>query len=304
MTDVRNVAVGPGEAGERLDRFLAGRLPGITRSAVQRLIEKGLVTLAGKTVAANHKTKEGEAYRIAVPPPVPSIAIAEDIPLDVVHEDAHIAIINKPAGMVVHPAKGHAGGTLVNALLAHCPDLTGIGGELRPGIVHRLDKDTTGLIAVAKNDAAHAALSGQLKTREMGREYLAVVKGEMRPLSGAIEKPVGRHPVYRKKMSTHTRMGRAALTLYETLETYPGVSLLKVGLKTGRTHQIRVHLAAVGHPILGDALYGKGKTALIARPALHAWRLTLVHPVSGETMTFTAPPPEDFQRLLAALKKQ
>ncbi len=302
MSDRIVIAVQEAEDGERLDKFLTEKLPELSRSAVQRLIEKGHVTLAGLPVPSRHKTSVGEEFSVDIPPPEPLDAEAENIPLDIVYEDDHIAIINKAAGMVVHPAKGHAHGTLVNALLGHCEGLSGIGGKIRPGIVHRIDKETTGLLAVAKNDVAHAALSEQLKTRTMGREYLGVIRGVITPPAGTINKPIGRHPLYRKKMSVKTNFPRDAVTMYETVETYRAASLVRLKLKTGRTHQIRVHMSAVGHPLLGDSLYGKEKTKLIGRPALHAETLTLVHPVTGETMRFTAPLPADFIALLEKLR--
>ncbi|MBI5178251.1 MAG: RluA family pseudouridine synthase [Nitrospinae bacterium] len=304
MTGVRIVTVAPGEEEVRADRFLAEKVEGLSRSAVQKLMDAGRITLGGKPLAANHKTRRGDEYRVEIPPPEPTEAEAEAIPLDIVYEDGDIVIVNKAAGMVVHPAKGHFGGTLVNALLHGIKDLSGIGGEMRPGIVHRLDKDTTGLIAVAKNDAAHASLSDQLRSRQMGREYLAVVRGHLAPPSGTIDKPIGRHHLYRKKMTVNPKKseGREAVTLYETVERFADCALVRVKLKTGRTHQIRVHFSAIGHPIMGDAVYGKGKTLLIARPALHAARLSLVHPSSGKTMTFEAPLPEDFSALLIKLR--
>ncbi len=296
------ITVQEAEDGERLDKYLAERLPELSRSGVQRLIEKGLVTLAGQPVPSRHRTDIGEEFAVEIPPPEPLDAEAENIPLDIIYEDEHIAIINKAAGMVVHPAKGHAHGTLVNALLGHCEGLSGIGGKIRPGIVHRIDKETTGLLAVAKNDAAHATLSEQLKSRAMGREYLGVVRGIITPPAGTINKPIGRHPLYRKKMSVKTDFPRDAVTLYETVEVFRAATLVRLKLKTGRTHQIRVHMSAVGHPLLGDQLYGKEKTKLIGRPALHAETLTLIHPVTGNTMRFTAPLPADFVALLEKLR--
>lgn len=296
------IAVQEAEDGERLDKFLTERLPDLSRSAVQRLIELGLVTLAGQPVPSRHKTEVGEEFAVEIPPPEPLDAEAENIPLDIIFEDEHIVIINKASGMVVHPAKGHVHGTLVNALLGHCEGLSGIGGKIRPGIVHRIDKDTTGLLAVAKNDAAHTALSEQLKNRTMGREYLGVIRGIITPPAATINKPIGRHPLYRKKMSVKTNFPRDAVTMYQTVEVYRAATLVRLKLKTGRTHQIRVHMSAVGHPLLGDSLYGKEKTKLIGRPALHAETLTLVHPVTGETMRFTAPLPPDFIALLDKLR--
>ena len=306
MTKNMTISVEDGEEGLRLDRFLVTRLEGFTRSAIQRIIENGKVMLKGKPVSANHKTHPLEKFSVEIPPPDPASAEAEDIPLDIVYEDADIVIVNKPVGMVVHPAKGHFTGTLVNALLHRCTGLSGIGGEMRPGIVHRLDKETSGLIAVAKHDASHNALSGQLKSRTMGREYLAVVRGVVRPPQGTIDKPIGRHNLYRKKMTVHPKKSsgaRDAITLYETIENFKESTLLRVKLKTGRTHQIRVHLSAIGYPILGDTVYGKDRAKLISRPALHAAKLTLVHPTTGKTMVFETPPPPDLSLLLDKLRK-
>lgn len=303
MTKKITVRVEPGDSGKRADRFLSSRLDNMSRSALKRMIDSGQVTMDGETVTPRHLTREGEEFTIRLPQPAEIKAMPEKIGLDIVYEDADIVIVNKPAGMVVHPAKGHHTGTLVNALLYHCKDLSGIGGEIRPGIVHRLDKDSSGLIAVAKNDAAHSSLSEQLAARSMEREYLAVVRGVLKEGSGTIDMPIGRHPVYRKKISVKTNSPREAVTHYETLESFKDAAYIKVKLHTGRTHQIRVHLSAIGHPIVGDSLYGKHKSGLIDRLALHAWRLSLTHPKSGQRKTFTADPPEDFQRLLAALQK-
>lgn len=302
MTKKMTVQVSDTEAGDRADRFLASRLDNVTRSALKRMMDSGQVTVGGKAVTPHHLTHAGEKFVVQIAELKESKAAPEKIDLDIVFEDSDIVIINKPSGMVVHPAKGHHTGTLVNALLHHCKDLSGIGGELRPGIVHRLDKESSGLIAVAKNDDAHVSLSGQLASRSMGRVYLAVVRGLLKEKSGTIDMPIGRHPVYRKKISAKTDHPRDAVTHYETLESFSEAEYLKVKLETGRTHQIRVHLSAIGHPIIGDQVYGKHKSRLIGRPALHAWRLSLVHPKSGEEKLFTAEPPEDFQRLLTRLR--
>jgi 23S rRNA pseudouridine1911/1915/1917 synthase len=301
-------SVGPGEEGLRIDLFLTQRLEGVSRTAIQRALKGGLVTIDGRAVASNYKTRAGDVINGAIPAAEPLSATPEDIPVTVVYEDDDLIIVDKPSGMVVHPAKGHAKDTLVNALLFKGKSLSDTGDNVRPGIVHRLDRDTTGLIAVAKTTKAHASLSEQLKSREMGREYLAVVRGVLRPASGEIDKPIGRHKVHRKKMTVNeSRSGatRSAQTLYETMEVFPTVppaSLLKVRLKTGRTHQIRVHLSAVGNPVMGDAVYGKEKSKLIDRPALHAAKLTLIHPTSGKTMVFEAPLPPDFLQLIASLR--
>ncbi|MEE8483066.1 MAG: RluA family pseudouridine synthase [Nitrospinota bacterium] len=292
-----------GDEGVRADSFLSSKLAWLSRSAVKRLMDGGRVLVDGKPANTDHKVRTGEEFTATIPEAAKVDTRAEDIELDIVYQDADIAVINKEAGMVVHPAKGHQSGTLVNALLYRLKDLSGIGGEMRPGIVHRLDKDTSGLIAVAKNDAAHLSLSEQLKSRAMKREYMAVIKGKMKNRSGVIEKSIGRHPVYRKKMSVKTKKPREAVTEYETAESFESATLLKINLQTGRTHQIRVHLASMGRPIIGDRVYGKEKSKLIGRPALHAARLVLIHPKTGKEMQFTAPLPEDFQKLLAALKK-
>lgn len=303
MADPLTVRVKDGDAGTRADRFLASRLDDFSRSALKRLFDTGQITLDGKAVSAHRLTREGEEFTVEIPQPLEAKAKPEKIELAIVFEDSEIVIVNKAAGMVVHPAKGHHTGTLVNALLYHCKDLSGIGGEIRPGIVHRLDKESTGLIAVAKTDAAHASLSAQLADRSMGREYLAVVVGPMKDDSGAIDIPIGRHPVYRKKISVKTDRPRNAVTHYETLERFKEAAYIKAKLVTGRTHQIRVHMAAIGHPLIGDSLYGKKKSSMIARPALHAYKLTLIHPGTGKVEIFTADPPADFIKLLAALRE-
>jgi 23S rRNA pseudouridine1911/1915/1917 synthase len=286
------------DVGIRLDAFLA-RMLGVTRSRAQGLIAQGNVWVNGAVPGkAGVSLREGDQVEAVVPPPEPVRAVAQTIPLCIVYQDEHIAVIDKARGMVVHPAAGHANGTLVNALLGSLTDLSGIGGELRPGIVHRLDKDTTGLLVVAKHDAAHNALSEQLKTREAGREYLALALGKMGGTSGSIDAPIARHPKDRKRMGI-VPGGREALTLWQTEQALGGCTLLRVKLMTGRTHQIRVHMRHIGHPLLGDPLYGvKGdKTPVLM---LHAHRLTILHPATGESMTFTAPPPEDFLQVLRA----
>lgn len=303
MLDVIRIKVKKDEGGQRLDRFLTSRLEGYTRSKVSRLIGEGNILLEGKKVQASHRTKPEEEFVVAPPEPVPSDIKPEEIPLDIVYEDSDIAIVNKQSGMVVHPAKGNYSGTLVNALLQHCKNLSGIGGTLRPGIVHRLDKETSGLIAVAKNDTAHTSLSAQLSSREMSREYLAVVRGRLKESKGKIDKPIGRHPLYRKKMSIRTKTPREAVTDYEVIESFKEATYLKIKLQTGRTHQVRVHMSSINHPLLGDLVYGKKKTNLINRPALHAAGLGFVHPKTGKRMVFTAPLPADFENLLNCLRK-
>jgi len=298
------VTVEPWETDRRIDRFLADRLEGFTRTAITRLIKNGNVLLHGGKIPPSHHTKAAEEYVILPVQPEETEIAAEDIPLDIVYEDENIVVVNKKAGMVVHPAKGNYTGTLVNALLHHCRNLSGIGGKIRPGIVHRLDKDTSGLIVVAKNDRAHNSLSRQIISREMGREYLAVARGGFLEAKGIIDKPIGRHPKYRKKMSTNSKNPKEAVTEYEALENFDEATLLKVKLQTGRTHQIRVHLSSINHPLLGDAVYGKRKSDLIKRPALHAVRLKLVHPATEEKMEFSAPEPEDFRNLVRELRRK
>lgn len=300
-----------GQEPERLDTFAARVVPGLTRAAVQRLIEQGLVSVDGSSAKPSLKLKGGERVTIAVPPPEPSTALAEEIPLRIVYEDASVVVVNKPAGMVVHPAAGNPSGTLVNALLAHCRDLSGVGGELRPGIVHRLDKDTTGLLVVAKSDPAHQHLAHQFKEHSIRRVYLALVYGSPRDDRGRIEGEIGRHPTDRKKMSGKTRHGRHAVTHWRVVARYPGMTLLRLRLETGRTHQIRVHLSEAGFPLVGDQVYGgAGRAANIKEPvlrrlvkelgrqALHAQSLGFLHPVSGQWLEFDSDLPADMQAIL------
>lgn len=319
MPDVRKhreYTVPPEAAGQRLDVFLAG-LPdlGLTRSRVQKLVAAGLIVLDGREVRPGYSLKGAERVRVSLPDPAPSGLLPESLPLDVVYEDADLIVVNKPRGMVVHPAPGHRGGTLVNALLARCPDLGGINDVIRPGIVHRLDRDTTGLLVVAKNETAQQGLAGQIKDRSARREYLVLVHGQP-PGQGVIDLPIGRHPLHRKKMAVVAR-GRRAVTRYTVRERFPdarrgrgkseggGYALLAAVLETGRTHQIRVHLAHLGHPVVGDPVYGrKGDNLGLPAQALHAARLCFRHPRTGETMEFTARLPPDMagavERLHAA----
>lgn len=285
------------EAG-RLDVFCAG-ISGETRSFIQRVIELGDVTVNGGDCRAGTTLKPGDLVEIRLRAPKVTGIAAENIPLSIVYEDADIAVIDKPRGMVVHPAPGNESGTLVNAILYAVRDLSGIGGELRPGIVHRIDKMTSGLIVVAKNDAAHRALAAQLKTHEAGRVYLALVDGNIREDSGTVDAPVGRHPADRKRMAI-VADGRDAVTHWRVLERMGNYTLIAARLETGRTHQIRVHMAHIKHPVAGDEVYGNAKDPLnIGGQALHAARLTLAHPRTGETMTFRAPVPAYFVKALA-----
>ncbi len=289
----------PEEAGERLDVWLVRRLPEHSRSFIQMLLQNGCVT-GGSKLKANAKIKSGEVFEVTLPEPEPLEVTAEDIPLDVVYEDGDIIVINKPAGLVVHPACGHASGTLVNALLFHCKDLAGIGGVQRPGIVHRLDKDTSGLLVVAKNDLAMNSLKQAFQEKTIQKTYFARTHGRPNPMEGTIRTLIGRHPIHRQKMAVVERNGKEAITHYKLQNVYPdGTALVQCKIETGRTHQIRVHTAHIGCPIAGDAVYGssmrdKKLTPVPVRQLLHAAELTLQHPRTGASMTFKAPFPADF----------
>lgn len=297
----------PGDGGERLDRLLAGGLPEQSRSRIKTLILAGRVTSSGATITdPSYRVKPGEAFTLVVPDPVPATPLGQAIALDVVYEDDALIVIDKPAGMVVHPAAGNPDGTLVNALISHCAgSLSGIGGELRPGIVHRLDKDTSGLMVAAKSDVAHRGLSDQFATRSLSRVYLALVRGIPNPVRGTITGNIGRSPANRKKMAVlaaDRAGGRHAVTHYQVQKTYSGpLSLIECRLETGRTHQIRVHLTHKGHPLIGDKLYGGARTPAFPRQALHAHRLAFIHPISGAAMEFAAALPEDMQALIEGL---
>lgn len=284
------------EGGERLDRYITRVRPELSRSHVQRLTADGRVRVNGRVAKSGLKLRAGDAVNIVLPPPEPTGLEAEPIPLTVVHEDADILVIDKPAGMAVHPSPGHPRGTLVNALLAHIPDLEGINGSLRPGIVHRLDKDTSGLMVVAKNGRAHEGLAEQFKKRTLKKKYLALVHGQLSPAEGAIEAPVGRDPAHRQRMAV-VESGREARTGYRVVRSFKKYSLLEVSPASGRTHQIRVHLSAIGHPVVGDRLYG-GKTSLLERQFLHASFLAFVHPASGRQMEFQSALPADLEAVL------
>lgn len=314
------IEVAAGE-GERLDRFLADRAGlGLSRSRARELIEAGLVLVDGSPAKPSLRLRQGALVEVSIPEPEPLAAVPEPLPLSILYEDEDLVVVNKPRGLVVHPAPGHARGTLVNALLAHCGDLQGIGDRLRPGIVHRLDKDTTGLIVVAKNENSFASLARQVRQRTMVREYLALVHGQP-PDEGMVDAPIGRHPVHRQRMAiVAPPRGRPAVTFFKTLERFPargeaarlavtgcgrggGYSLLLARLATGRTHQIRVHMAHIGFPVAGDPTYGPKANPLgLGGQALHAWRLTLMHPRTGATMTWEAPLPDDLARAVARLR--
>lgn len=303
MTPLKCVA---DHTGERVDQFLARTVPDLTRSAVQRLLEEGAVTQGGAPVKKNRKTEAGEVYVVALPDPEPIEATPQEIPLDVVYEDGDVIVVNKPVGMVVHPAAGHPDGTLVNALLYHCGNsLSGINGKLRPGIVHRIDRDTSGLIIAAKNDAAHLALAAQLEDHSLYREYHAIAAGGFREDAGTVDAPLARHPVDRKKMAVDRVNGKNAVTHWRVLERYSGYTYLQCRLETGRTHQIRVHLASLGHPLLGDTVYGAKKPVPgLAGQCLHARKLTFTHPRSGEEMTVECPLPDWFEAVRQKLARQ
>jgi 23S rRNA pseudouridine1911/1915/1917 synthase len=296
-------------AGTRVDVYLAGVVPGCSRSQIQRLIRGGRVRIGTREIRPDNALRAGDVVTVDVPPPAPASPAPEPLPLSVVYEDSDLIVIDKPAGMVVHPGAGHSGGTLVNALLHHIGDLSGIGGELRPGIVHRLDRGTSGLLVVAKNDKAHLELSRQFHDREVEKEYVALVWGLVHA-GRRIDLPIGRDPVSRHKMSARARRARSAVTRVTRAEDLGGVSLARVAIATGRTHQIRVHLSAIGHPIVGDPTYGGVKRhlaaplralALLDRPFLHAARLALHHPADGRLIEFTAPLPADLQLVLDAI---
>lgn len=289
--------------GLRVDVFLAGCLPELTRSAVQRLLAEGSVTCGGAPVRKNARTEAGAVYAVTLPEARPVETAAQDIPLDIVYEDGDVLVINKPKGLVVHPAAGHEDGTLVNALLAHCGEsLSGVGGERRPGIVHRIDKDTSGLLVAAKNDFAHLALSAQLADHTMARTYEAVVCGNLRDDAGTVDAPIGRHPTDRKRMAVTQKNARRAVTHWSVIARYNGYTHIRCELETGRTHQIRVHMAHIGHPLLGDLVYGhKRPEKGLSGQCLHARALRFIHPRTGELVTFTCPLPEYFQDVLARL---
>ncbi len=308
--EVRTLLVPSESRGERLDRYLAQACPDLSRSRLASLIDEGQVRVAGKPAKPSARLRGGEAVELSIPPPVPATPQAEDLPLSVLYEDKDLVALDKAAGMVVHPAAGNWQGTVVNALLHRVTDLAGVGGELRPGIVHRLDKETSGCLVVAKNERALAKLQASFKAREVKKLYLALVHGQPKD-EGRIETLYGRHPVNRKKFTSKVKEGKPALTLYRAVERFDGAALLEVDLQTGRTHQIRVHLAETGHPLLGDSLYGgtrkrtppvKAAEEALGRQALHAWKLSFPHPRTGKPVALEAPVPEDLRRVLTLLR--
>jgi 23S rRNA pseudouridine1911/1915/1917 synthase len=304
-----------GQKPERLDQFISRTAGQMTRSTAQRLIDAGMVTVDGASCKSSHKLTGDERVIVRIPPAAPAVPVPEEIPLEILYEDHDVVVINKPAGMVVHPGAGNPSGTLVNALLAHCSDLSGIGGEIRPGIVHRLDKDTSGVLVVAKNDVAHHQLSLQFSRHSIKRVYVALVYGSMKAEKGRIEGTIGRHPSNRQKMSGTSRRGKHAVTHWQVIEHFPGFSLLKLKLETGRTHQIRVHLSESGHPLVGDPVYGgAGRLSSVKslplretirkfdRQALHARIIGFIHPTTGVYLEFETELPPDMSALLDCLR--
>ena len=298
--------------GARLDHYITAVLPERSRSQIQRLIRDGHIRLNQRLVRASHGVHAGDIIDLEIPAPVPSTPVPEALPISIVHDDPDLVVVDKPAGMVVHPAVGHAGGTLVNALLHHVTGLSGIGGEQRPGIVHRLDRGTSGVMVVAKHDAAHAELSRQFADREVEKEYVVLVWGLLNT-GRRIDAPLGRDPVNRQKMSTRARRARSAVTRVTGTERLRGLTLAKVAIATGRQHQIRVHLNSIGHPVVGDAVYGGVRRHLAAdhrvlgtldRPFLHAYRLAFTHPRDGRRVEFTAPLPDNLQTIIDELRER
>jgi len=295
--------VSPEEAGERIDKYLAAVLAGeASRSQVQAWIRDGLVRVNGNCVKPNYRLEDGDVLEVTVPEPEPEELEPENMPIEIVYEDRDVVVVNKPRGMVVHPAPGHARGTLVNALLYHCRDLSGVGGRKRPGIVHRIDKDTSGLLMAAKNDPAHQRLSEQLAAHSVIRKYVAVVQGVIPHDRGTIDAPIGRDPRDRKKFAVNAKSGKPAVTHFTVLERFAAHTLLELALETGRTHQIRVHMSYAGFPLEGDPVYGRRRKALMEGQALHAATLGFRHPATGELLVFEAPLPEDMERLISRLR--
>lgn len=293
------------DEGLRLDRFLSEELEDHSRSFLQKLIKEGLVTVDGKPVKANYRLSAGQQVSVQVREPEEVNIEPQEMPLDILYEDGDVCIVNKPKGMVVHPAAGHYRDTLVNGIMYHCQDsLSGINGSLRPGIVHRIDKDTTGALIICKNDKAHSCIAEQLKEHSITRRYRAIIIGNLSEDEGTVDAPIGRHPTQRKKMAVNRNNGKRAVTHYRVLARFRGYTYIECRLETGRTHQIRVHMASIGHPLLGDTVYGSSRNPYhLEGQALHAMILGFVHPRTGEYMEFTAPLPEYFVKLLTKLRK-
>ncbi len=304
--DIFNLTVSEDQVGSRIDITVSDLVPDLTRSGAQKLLSEGLVTVNEEPVGKNYKLRVEDEVIVHVPAPKPLVAEAQNIPVDIVYEDDDLLVVNKPKGMVVHPAPGNPDGTLVNALLYHCEgSLSGINGVIRPGIVHRIDKDTSGLLIVAKNDFAHVALAEQIKEHSFTREYRAVVHGNLKDDEGTIHAPIGRSPKDRKKMAVTDKNSKDAITHYQVLERYPGYTYVKCRLETGRTHQIRVHMAYIGHPVAGDPVYGPKNTLKgLDGQCLHAGLIGFVHPRTGEYLEFEAPLPEYFISTICALQKK
>ncbi len=306
MTDKQSVfLVAESDKGERLDVFLVKSVPTISRSNMQKLITDGQVTVNEKTVKSNYKLKPGDTIVFTIPEVVSLELMAEDIPLDVVYEDDDIIVINKARGMVVHPATGNYSGTLVNALLEQCDDLSGINGVARPGIVHRLDKDTSGVMIAAKSDRAHVGLAEQIKEHTASRRYITILHGNIKEEQGVIKAPIGRHHSDRKRMAVTFENSKEAVTNFKVMERFGDYTLVECKLETGRTHQIRVHMAYIGHPVVGDPKYGPGRGRFaIEGQALHSTELTIVHPVTAKKMVFSANLPEDMEKILVELRQK
>ena len=303
MSEQVILTASPDDKGSRIDKYISDNIAELTRSAVQGLIEKGLVLADGRAVSKNYKLRGGEEISVEIPEPETMDAVPEDIPLDIVYEDDDLLVVNKPKGMVVHPAHGNYTGTLVNALLHHCGDsLSGINGVIRPGIVHRIDKNTSGLLIVAKNDASHLKLAEQIKEHSFTREYEAVACGYFKETEGTVDAPIGRHKTDRKKMCVTTENSRNAVTHYSVIKQYGGYAHVRLRLETGRTHQIRVHLSYIGHPVLGDDVYGKPYKGIEGQ-CLHARKIGFIHPTTGEYMEFVSDLPDYFVSILAKLEK-
>ncbi len=301
--DVIELTVKDDNSGERIDKFLSDMLSSYSRSYIQKLIADGLVLVDNNTIKSNYKLQTDDKITVCVPCPKEPEIVPENIPLDIIYEDEDIIVINKPKGMVVHPSAGHYSGTLVNALMYHCKDhLSGINGVLRPGIVHRIDMDTTGVLVACKNDAAHLSISGQLKEHSITRYYYAICHNSFREAEGVIDAPIGRHPTDRKKRSINRVNGKNAVTHYKVIENFSRYAYIKCRLETGRTHQIRVHMASISHPLLGDAVYSNAKTPFsLQGQTLHAGVLGFVHPRTGKYVEFSAPLPDYFEKLLKIL---
>lgn len=303
MSDFVSVTALAENVGSRIDKFVSESVPDLTRSAVQSLIAQNSITVDGRPISKNYKVRCGDKVCVDIPDPQPLEAQAENIPLDIVYEDNDLLVVNKPKGMVVHPAHGNYNGTLVNALLYHCGNsLSGINGVIRPGIVHRIDKNTSGLLIVAKNDSSHRILSEQIKAHSFTREYEAVVVGSFKDTDGTVDAPIGRHKTDRKKMCVTTENSRNAVTHYSVIKQYGGFAHIRLRLETGRTHQIRVHMAYIGHPVLGDDVYGK-PYKLLDGQCLHARKIGFIHPSSGQYMEFTSPLPDYFECILKKIGK-